>query len=122
MRGKTVLLVTKNGFPPQFDFLSACQKTMFLTRSMQDEGIHPAWQGCGNDFSALCSEKSPPPDRQSRSIRSKKKGLQPFFASCFTYRDFSVSQTLFLCPFWGTLWIFWDSFLMLLRFSGEGAE
>ena len=59
--GKTVLLVTKNGFPPQFDFLSACQKTMFLTRSMQGEGLHPAWQGCGNDFSALCSEKSPRP-------------------------------------------------------------
>ena len=39
MRGKTVLLFTKNGFPPQFDFLSACQKTMFLTRSMQDEGF-----------------------------------------------------------------------------------
>jgi len=29
------------------------KKTAFLTRSMQDEALHPAWEGCGNDFSAL---------------------------------------------------------------------
>ena len=44
-----------------FPLGTACQKTTFLTRSMQDERVHPAWQGCGNDFSALCSEKSPRP-------------------------------------------------------------
>ncbi|MDY3279338.1 MAG: hypothetical protein SOX25_04465 [Eubacteriales bacterium] len=41
--------------------LGASKKRRFLTRSMQDERTHPAWQGCGNDFSALRSEKSPRP-------------------------------------------------------------
>ena len=55
----------------------ACQKTMFLTRSMQDEGIHPAWQGCGNDFSALCSEKSPRPTGKAGGYDEKRRACRP---------------------------------------------
>ncbi len=38
-----------------------CVSKNFLTRTLQVEGVHPAGQSSGNDFSALRSEKSPCP-------------------------------------------------------------
>lgn len=46
-------------------------KNDVLTRSMQAERVHPAWQCFGNDFSASCSEKSFRPVKPADTMKNE---------------------------------------------------
>ncbi|MDY3279063.1 MAG: hypothetical protein SOX25_02990 [Eubacteriales bacterium] len=84
-------------------FISAGQKITFLTRAMRDAGICPAWQDCENDFSALCSAKTPCPPGQAGRYDEKRKACSPLLHPAlhkglfrqsafyfFTFRSYSI--------------------------------
>lgn len=75
---------------------SAGQKTTFLTRAMRDAGICPAWQDCENDFSALCSAKTPCPPGQDGRYDEKRKACSPLLHPALHKGLFRQSAFYFL--------------------------